>query len=107
MTSHAMGLPQPVLNEEISPSICSNLSFFPCISVGEPSTRTHSPLSIGVELVGAMSVLGDFESERCDVVDIESGREPLPHPTKTLAIYAVTSFLSNQINLAHFRSLGV
>ena len=107
MTSHAVVLPQLVLNGEIPPSFCSFLFFFPCISVGKPATHTHYTFSIGVKLVGAISVLGDYESERCEVVDMESGREPLPHPTTTLAIYAVTSVISDHINLAHFRSVRV
>ena len=42
-----------------------------------------------MELVGAISV-GDYESERCGATDIASGSGPLPHPTTTLTIFAVT-----------------
>ena len=64
--------------------------FFPCSSVGESTTRMQHRLSLGVELVGAISVLVVYESERCGAADMESGSGPLPHPTTTLAICAVT-----------------
>ena len=67
--------------------------FFPCSSVGESTTRTQHRLSLGVELVGAISVLGVYESERCGAADKASGSGPLPHPTTTLAICAVTEMV--------------
>ena len=41
--------------------------FFPCSSVGKSTTRTQRRLSLGVELVGAISVLGDYESGAADI----------------------------------------
>ena len=96
------GFATTCIEQENSSSFCSFLSFFPCISVGKPATYTHFTLSIGVELVGAISVLGDCESDRCEVADMESSHETIPHPTTTLAIYAVTSVVNDHINLAHF-----
>ena len=107
MTSNSVALPQPVLKDGIPPSSGPFLSFSPCISVGKLATHTQCTLSMGVELVGAISVLGDYKSERCEAADMESGREQLPHPTTTVAFYAVTSVISDHINLAHFRSQGV
>ena len=77
------------LTGDSSPPLVLFFLFFLCSSVGEPTTRTQHRLSLGVELVGAISVLVVYESERCGVADMESGSGPLPHPTMTLAICAV------------------
>ena len=73
-----------------SPPLVLCFLFFPCSSVGESTTRTQHRLSLGVELVGAISVLGVYESERCGGTDTASGSGPLPHPTATLGICAAT-----------------
>ena len=73
----------------------------------KPATCKQHRFSLGEELVSVISLLGDYESERCEVVVMESGREPLPHPTTTLALCAITSIISDRINLAHCGSLGV
>ena len=74
-----------------SPPLVLLPPFFPCSSVGQSTTRTQHRVSLGVELVGAISVLVVYESERCGAADMESGSGPLPHPTTTLAICAVTA----------------
>ena len=92
------GVATTCIEWENSSSFCSFLSVLPCISVGKPATHSHFTLSIGVELVGAISVLCDCESNRCEVADRESGCETIPHPTTTLAINAVTSVINDHIN---------
>ena len=78
------------LTGDSSPPLVLFFLFFPCSSVGKSTTRTQHRLSLGVELVGAIIVLGVYESERCGAADTASGSGPLPHPTTTLAICAVT-----------------
>ena len=78
------------LSGDSPPPLVLFFLFFLCSSVGKSTTRTQHRLSLGVELVGAISVLGVYESERCAAADMASGSGPLPHPTTTLAICAVT-----------------
>ena len=78
------------LTGDSSPPLVLFFLFFLCSSVGQSTTRTQHRLSLGVELVGAISVFRVYESERCGAADMASGSGPLPHPTTTLAICAVT-----------------
>ena len=61
---NGLGLPQHVFLWRFSPAPCFLLSFFPFISVCKTSLHTQRRLPHGVELVGAIGVLGHYESER-------------------------------------------
>ena len=76
--------------------------FFPCTSVGTSATCPQCTLSIGVELVGLIGIPGDYESKRCEAVDMETGCEPHPDLTTTLVIYTIAIVISNRISMACF-----
>ena len=58
------------LTGDSSPPLLLFFLFFPGSSVDESTTRTQHRLCLGVEQVGAISILGVYESERCGAADM-------------------------------------